>query len=218
MPVLRKDGPYIWVTWLNKLITGDQSCEWAYWFRTQFDSNSWTRAERVGNLARWQVGHTDLLNRKARELSEEGYTVTREAQNHFTIKGDLATLAGKPDLVARQGDLVRIIDVKAGQPRAADQVQVMLYMYLLPLARPELQGTAIRGQVVYGDREVDIEPDALDATFVQALQEQVQRLAAKGEAVKVPSWSECQFCDIAKEYCPERVEAPDRTVVTTDRF
>ena len=27
MPVLRKDGPYIWVTWLNKLITGDQSCE-----------------------------------------------------------------------------------------------------------------------------------------------------------------------------------------------
>ena len=40
MPVLRKDGPYIWVTWLNKLITGDQSCEWAYWFRTQFDSNS----------------------------------------------------------------------------------------------------------------------------------------------------------------------------------
>ena len=53
MPVLRKDGPYIWVTWLNKLITGDQSCEWAYWFRTQFDSNSWTKAERVGNLARW---------------------------------------------------------------------------------------------------------------------------------------------------------------------
>ena len=36
--------------------------------------------------------------------------------------------------------------------------------------------------------------------------------------MKVPSWSECQFCDIAKEYCPERVEAPDRTVVTTDRF
>ena len=79
MPVLRTDGPYIWVAWLNKLITGDQNCEWAYWFRTQFDSKSWTRAERVGNLARWQVGHTDLLNRKARELREAGYTVTREA-------------------------------------------------------------------------------------------------------------------------------------------
>ena len=144
--------------------------------------------------------------------------MTREAQNHFTIKGELATLAGKPDLVARQGDLVRIIDVKAGQPKAADQVQVMIYMYLLPLARPELQGAGVRGQVVYGGHEVDIEHDALDATFVQALQEQVQRLAARAEAVKVPSWSECQFCDIAREYCPERVEAPDRTVVTTDRF
>ena len=120
--------------------------------------------------------------------------------------------------MARQGDLVRIIDVKAGQPRAADQVQVMIYMYLLPLALPELQGAGVRGQVVYGGHEVDIELDALDATFVQALQEQIQRLAARAEAVKVPSWSECQFCDIAREHCPERVEAPDRTVVTTDRF
>ena len=74
------------------------------------------------------------------------------------------------------------------------------------------------GPVVYGDRDVGIEPDALDATFVQALQEPVQRLAAREEAVKVPSWSECQFCDIAREHCPERVEAPDRMVVNTDRF
>ena len=62
--------------------------------------------------------------------------------------------------------------------------------------------------MVYGNHDVDIEPDALDATFVQALQEQVQRLAAKEEAEKVPSWSECQFCDIAREHCPERVETP----------
>ena len=59
-------------------------------------SKSWTKAERVGNLARWQVGHTDLLNRKSKALREEGYTVTREAQNHFTIRGELATMAGNP--------------------------------------------------------------------------------------------------------------------------
>ncbi len=62
MPVLRKDGPYIWTTWLSKLLVGDNSCEWASWFKTQFDGKSWTKAEQVNNLTRWQIGHTDLLN------------------------------------------------------------------------------------------------------------------------------------------------------------
>ena len=73
MPVLRKEGPYIWVTWLTKLLTGDDSCEHASWFKTQFDAKSWTKAERVTNLARWQVGHTDLKNAKAREFRAQGY-------------------------------------------------------------------------------------------------------------------------------------------------
>ena len=176
------------------------------------------RRNGVNNLTRWQVGHTDLLNSRARELREAGYAVTREAQNHFIIRGQLATMAGKPDLVASQGDLVRIIDVKTGQPKAADQVQVMLYMYLLPIARSDLQGATIKGQVVYGSHNEDIEPEAVDPAFIQALQALVQQLAAKEPAVKVPSWFDCQFCDISKDYCPERVEQPDLAVGTTDRF
>ena len=218
MPVLRKEGPYIWVTWLTKLLTGDDSCEHASWFKTQFDSNSWTRAERVTNLARWQVGHTDLKNAKAREFREQGYQVSHEAQNHFTIKGKLATIAGKPDLIARQGDLVWVIDVKSGRPRASDVVQVMIYMYLLPVARPDLQGATVKGLVVYGNHEQEIQPEEVDPAFVQFLQGLIHRLAAREPAVKVPSWSECQFCDISNVHCPERVERPDSPVVTTDRF
>ena len=218
MPVLRKEGPYIWVTWLTKLLTGDDSCEHASWFKAQFDSKSWTRAERVNNLARWQVGHTDLLNNKAKELKGKGYEVSREAQNHFTIKGNLATIAGKPDLIARQGDLVWVIDVKAGRPKASDTVQVMTYMYLLPIALPDLQGATIKGLVVYGDREQEIQPEEVDQAFIQALQALIHRLAAREPAVKVPSWSECQFCDISSVHCPERMEEPDRSVATTERF
>ena len=43
------------------------------------------------------------------------------------------------------------VDVKPGSPKASDQVQVMLYMYLLPLACPEYQGLTITGQAGYGD-------------------------------------------------------------------
>ena len=120
--------------------------------------------------------------------------------------------------MAQQDNLFRIIDVKTGQPRAADQAQVMIYMYLLPLARPELQDATIKGQVVYGNHNVDIEPEELDQAFIQALQGQIRRLAAREPGVKVPSWAECQFCDISGEHCPERVEAPDRSIATTDRF
>ena len=29
MAVLRGGGPYIWVTWLTRLLVGENSCEWA---------------------------------------------------------------------------------------------------------------------------------------------------------------------------------------------
>ena len=29
MPVLRKDHPYIWITWLTRLLAGESSCELA---------------------------------------------------------------------------------------------------------------------------------------------------------------------------------------------
>ena len=139
---------HIRVTWLTKLLTGDDNCEHASWFKTQFDGNSWTRAERVTDLARWQVGHTDLKNARAREFREQGCQVSHESQNHFTIKRRLATISGKPDLVARQGDLVRVTDVKAGRPWASDVVQVMIYIYLLPVARADLQGATVQGLVL----------------------------------------------------------------------
>ena len=221
MPVLRRDGPYIWTTWLSKLLVGDNSCEWAAWFRAQFDGKSWNKADRTGNLARWQIGHTDMLKRKAEEMREQGYQVTYEAQNHFTINArtPAVAVAGRCDLTARQGDLLWIIDVKSGRPRASDQAQVMIYMHLYPRAHPELQGLTVQGLLVYGDHEEVIEPEEVDRQFVQAFQGLVRRLANTGEpAVKVPAWSECKFCDISSLHCPERVEQPDTSTAATDRF
>ena len=133
-------------------------------------------------------------------------------------RGGLATIAGKPDLIARQGNLVWVTDVKSGRPRASDLAQVMIYMYLLPIARPDLQGATIKGLVVYGNREHEIQPKEVDPAFIQSLQALIHRLAAREPAVKVPSWSECQFCDISSVHCPERVEQPDRPVAATDQF
>ena len=34
---LLRDSPYIWATWLTKLLAGENSCEWAACFRSQHE-------------------------------------------------------------------------------------------------------------------------------------------------------------------------------------
>ena len=218
MARLRDGGPYIWATWLTKLLAGEDSCEWNSWFKSQYDSKSWEKAPSGFDLAQWQIRHTALLHRCAEDYRQQGYAVTLEGQNQITLQGQAATVSGKPDLIVRQGDLARIIDTKTGQPRASHHAQVMLYMYLLPLARPEYEGAVITGQVVYEDHVEDIAADAVDERFINSVKSLVQRIGAREPAVKTPSRGECRFCDITLADCPERVEGPEQTVATTDQF
>ena len=218
MAELRNGGPYIWATWLTKLLAGEASCEWSNWFKVQHDGKSWEKAPSSFDLAQWQIRHTDLLHRCADDYRQRGHDVTLEGQNQIMLQGQSATISGKPDLIAREGDAVRIIDTKTGQPRASHHAQVMLYMYLLPLARPEYQGATITGQVVYEDHVEDIPADAVDEKFVSSVRSLIQRLSASEPAVRIPSWGECRFCDITSADCPYRVEGAPQAVATTDAF
>ena len=108
--------------------------------------------------------------RQGQGVPGAGLTGTHEAQNRFTVKGRIATIAGKPDPIARQGNLFWVTDVKGGWPWASDLAQVMIYMYLLPVARPDLRGTTLNGLEVYGSHEQEIQPEEVDPAFIQSLQ------------------------------------------------
>lgn len=97
---LRSGGPYIWITWLIRLLTGESSCEWAYWFRAQHDGRSWKKAPSTFQQAGWQMEHTALLNTCRDHLEDQGYEVRTESQNSFVLKGKSAAIGGKPDLIA----------------------------------------------------------------------------------------------------------------------
>ena len=56
----RRDFPYIWATWLPKLLTGENSCEWAVWFKAHYQG--WDRPPSDFNQSEWMVRHTALLN------------------------------------------------------------------------------------------------------------------------------------------------------------
>ena len=218
MPMLRDGGPWIWVTWLTKPLAGETSCEWASWFKSQYDGKTWTRAPSDFDEVTWKMGHTELLHRLAADHRQQGFVVTLEDQNQVTLRGQIATVSGRPDLVARDGNEVRIVDAKTGRPKASDSIQVMLYMYFLPLARPEYKGCTITGQVAYQDHVVDIPAHAVNQAFIDSLRKLIGRLGGETPALRVPSGRECRYCDITAADCPDRMEQSQQPAATTDQF
>ena len=218
MAELRSNGPYIWVTLLSKLLSGDESCEAAGWFKAQHESHTWQREPSTFDSAQWQIEHTALVHDVRENLVAGKYQVFVERQNDFRVLGKTATLAGRPDLIALGDGFNTVIDAKTGRPKDSDVIQVMLYMWALPLALPQYRGTVFDGRVAYRDREIEVPASAVDARFVERMGSLIGRLASPVSPVKVPSSSECGRCPITRADCPERAEQEDLAAVGTDAF
>ncbi len=213
----QRDFPYIWATWLPKLLTGENSCEWAVWFKAHH--KGWARQPSDFDQSAWMQAHTSLLNQQIEEREERGHEVSVENQNAFRLVGETAILGGKADLITRHGDRVRVIDVKAGQERPWHAAQMRIYMYAIPRARPEFADARIAGEVVYRDRVSRVPRGSVNRGFIRDMGALIRRLASDEPARRVPSAQECRFCDITSEDCPARIEVDTkRKAVATDDF
>ena len=96
----RTGGPYIWVTTLAKLLTGENFCEWAGWFKAHH--RNWQKPPSDFDSTAWMLEHTALVNTERDGLERTGYDVYTENQNLFRLKGATATIAGKPDLIGEK--------------------------------------------------------------------------------------------------------------------
>ena len=217
MARLRRYGPYFWVTWLTKLLTGEVSCEWATWFRARHESGSQEQVPGDFDRAGWQMAHTAMVNDSRERWEELGCEVFTERQNSLSLKGESGTLGGRPDLIARKGDAGTIIDVKTGKASPSHIVQVMIYMYAVPWAIGRHQGVVFDGQVAYADHAVDIPAAVVDDKFVERLSQLIGQLAPDAPVRRVPSPGECRFCPITAADCPDRAaEDGFEEGVTTD--
>ena len=88
MARLRNDGPYVWVTWLPKLLSGESTCEWESWFKAHHDGNSWARMPSGFDVTQWLMNHTALLN-QSREgiLRADGGPEPLQPQGDFSSAG-----------------------------------------------------------------------------------------------------------------------------------
>ena len=202
--------PYIWPTWITKILAGEQSCEWATWFKAHYQD--YEKAPRDGDLVAWTARHTELLQKRAAELRREGYEVLVEDQNKFTLKGKSCSIGGKPDIVAIKDDDYLVVDAKGGKQRDSDHFQVLIYMLILPLTHPRCLGKAVRGEIQYLNERLDI--DVLPARQRAMILETIERIASPTPAPLAPSFRECRWCDLTKADCKNRIEHDTPTTKT----
>ena len=140
----RREHPYIWATWLPRLLTGENSCEWAVWFKAHYVE--WTKRPSDFDQAQWLLSHTALVNQRIRNWTVGGYDVDVEAQNRSELRGRTATLAGRPDIIAHRENQAVVVDAKTGQESPSHAVQVMIYLYAVPKALQRYRKAKLGGR------------------------------------------------------------------------
>ena len=106
-------GPYVWVTWLPRLLSGESSCEWASWFKSQHEGWSWSSMPSDFDQVDWLTNYTALLNRQRQRREEQDYTILTEGQHSFNF---------------RSRDVVNVIDAKIGYKVPPTQPMTRIFL------------------------------------------------------------------------------------------
>lgn len=209
----RRDGPFVWASWLSGLLSGDKQCLYALWHRANFKFEK-RQDSRENDLTVWKGEHSELVRRRAEELSGQGYVVTVEQQNKFYVNGIHATLSGCPDIKARSGSHVRIEDGKTGKRRDSDYWQVLIYMMFGPR---EDAADVVGGAVVYRDSAPRlIQPSEANEVARARVAAMIKSTASMVPLPATPSSVECGRCDILN--CAHRKEEEAVVTVATEDF
>ncbi len=210
-----RSTPYTYLTWVSKVMAGEQSCLYAGWFKSRYR----VRSRQDANLDAWTAEHTAMLHEVAEEYRAQGYEVYLEGQNTLRVKGQGGAILGaKPDLIAVKGDTAIIVDCKTGNPRTSDSLQVRLYMYLLGewSTHPARRCKRILGEVRYQHSKGDALklPHAAADGVADLLKSYMRVFLSPAPPEATPSYHECRFCELAGTVCHDAVtDEPEAVAV-----
>ena len=201
-PLRRK--PYVWATWITKLLSGENKCWHAAWYKSRYKATKTPDdPDRADFFKEWTRKHDALIATADARYKKNGYVTKLEEQAEFKLVGKLADVAGKPDLVAMKDGRAVVVEGKAGRKRPADHWQVLIYLFGLPLSwTADLK---LEGALEYADGE-EIVRD-LGKRERTAIIDAIRAVSLPDEPAHSPSPNECRYCDVAA--CQERYIAPE---------
>ena len=182
MPALRENGPYIYPTWLPKLLAGLDWCEWKIWFQVQaaplhrrVRATGLHRNRRAAERLPPQPGRSHhlrpagsggLTRRRDDNRGRQGSKAQPQPRNPGHALHGLAT-PGRPPLPGHQTPRTGLLRRGPGYRHSSQR----------------------RGPTLQGHRQGTHQPSGL-----------------KDSSQEGPSAAECRFCPISAQYCPERRE------------
>src|SRR3990167_6066084 len=206
--------PKLWCTAIAKSLSGDQPCLLSTWISGRHKEKR--PRTNSADLAIWKTNHTEQLTAAVDRFKADGWKCSVE--RFFHVPGTYSILSGKADVICQQADKRPFIgDVKSGQPRESDVLQVMIEQVMIPLSwnAPTMQ---FSGLVIYQDHEVQTPPAQVDLIRpkVFAL---LKKLGTIPRPEASPSVGNCRFCDVPESLCSERAtEEAEIVTETTELF
>ncbi|HLI25889.1 MAG TPA: hypothetical protein VKZ60_02380 [Chloroflexota bacterium] len=91
----RRDAPYLWVSWLAKLMAGETRCQWSVWFKVH---HKYQRVKSNFDLEQWKADHERAVDAIVRRYVRPGEVVRKEQRLQVKLSKRLV-MGGKPDLV-----------------------------------------------------------------------------------------------------------------------
>lgn len=198
---IRRDKPFIWVTWLAKLLFGSNQCKWSVWHRAHFDYNKrpdkdWTESN---------IKHTAIRTRLLEDLENRDCDILLERE--VLIDDPNVTIKGKIDALIVKDDRGMVFEVKSGKKSNSDRAQLMIYMWMIKRAYKRYQDVLFDGMLVYDDVRTKIAVTEINEDFNRTLTDLIRSIIHEEPPRKYPSHFECQWCNIAD--CDERVTSAE---------
>lgn len=197
-----RETPYIHISWLAKVMTGELPCHWQAWFQVHHRLRE--RVPSGFDEVGWQMNHQRLVTDLRHTLVERGKRPWVNLPVRATVPGSGAVLQGTADLAVVDGEQMTLYACKVGQPRPSDQAQMMIALHALQ-GDPRWAGRKLQAAVVYGagDEQAFI-PD-LPPTFADDLQYFLGLLTGPRPLERAPG-AACRRCPITMQDCAERQE------------
>lgn len=145
---------YAWAIWLAQILANEKQCKYAVSLQTKY------QFDKLPSNYDSTKHHEKILERTS-ELLNEGFTVYIEDDNSFKAysKKFPICVSGRPDIIATKDNLVVVEDIKTGRRKNSHKMQVLLYMFLLPLAsetKKLCHEKIPHGRIVYPDNILEI--------------------------------------------------------------
>ena len=205
---VRRDKPYIYVTWISSLLYGSKSCKWAAWHRTHYRFKKTSEFNPVEH----NLKHTALREQLLKDLRGKGCTIYLEKE--VLMDRPRAIIAGRVDAIAVKGDRGMVFEIKSGKERDSDRIQLMIYMWLLPRVIKRFQNVLFEGMVVYKDKRIKVSSAELNEDFSKIFTDFIVDLIEVEPEQKHPNVWECKFCNILE--CDERISKDEEVEEVSD--